>query len=141
MRTVCVTRPYRSDSVTTSKVYGATSLTETSRILSVRRPGALLGIWLVLMFAGSLLSRSHAGRQHDLSGADIELPVMEVALDHITFDIAFRQRAGPVGAKIVEHVELAVDVEDRDAQAFLLDLEGGADRDLVGAAEFDLHGA
>src|SRR5262249_31256108 len=45
-----------------------------------------------------------------------------------------------MGALIVEDVEFAVDVKDRHAHPFLLDLDGGAHRDIAGIAEFDLRG-
>src|SRR5215471_9638727 len=78
--------------------------------------------------------RNHARRQHHFAGADVELAVMEIALDYVTLDITLRERPRTMGAQIVERVKFAVDVKDRHAQPFLLDLEGGADRNVVGIA-------
>ena len=36
------------------------------------------------------LHRDHAGRRHDLAGFDVELAVVEVALDHVAIDEALR---------------------------------------------------
>src|SRR5580692_11120804 len=83
------------------------------------------------------LDRHHTGRRDHLAGADIELAVVEIALDHVVLDIAFRQRAGAVGARIVGDVELAADIEYRERQILDLDLERGTGRHLVGAAELD----
>ena len=52
------------------------------------------------------LHRDHAGRRHHLAGLDVELAVVEVALDHVAVDVALRQRAGAVGAGVVGDVEL-----------------------------------
>src|SRR5215510_2654017 len=51
------------------------------------------------------LHRHHAGRRHDLAGLDVELAVVEVALDHVAVDVAFRERAGAVRAEVIHHVE------------------------------------
>jgi hypothetical protein len=59
---------------------------------------------------------------------------VEIALDDVVFDIAFRQRAGPVGAGIVDDIELAVDIEDREYQVPHLDLERRTGRDVGSAA-------
>src|SRR5580704_3525339 len=83
------------------------------------------------------LDRHHAGWRDHFAGADIELAIVEIALDHVVLDIAFRQRAGAVGAGIVGDVELAADVEHRQRQILDLDLERRAGRHLVGAAELD----
>src|SRR5262249_14971361 len=86
------------------------------------------------------LHRNHARREHHLAGADVELAIVEIALDHITLDITLGERPWAIGALVVEHVEFAINVKDRHAQSFLLDLEGGADRDIAAIAEFDLRG-
>ena len=67
--------------------------------------------------------RNHARRGDDLSGPDIELSVVKIALDDVAFDIAFRQRAWPVGAGVVGHKELAVDVEHREDQVVFLNFK------------------
>jgi hypothetical protein len=51
---------------------------------------------------------------------------MKIALDDVTFDVAFRQRPRPVGAGIVGHEELAVDVEHREDQVISLDSQSAA---------------
>jgi hypothetical protein len=91
----------------------------------------------VLQFDRIGFDRHHAGRQDHFAGTDIELAIVEIALDYVTFDIALRQRTGPVGAGIVGDVEFAVDIEYRERQIVDLDLDGSAGRDLVGAAQFD----
>src|SRR5215470_9853945 len=57
------------------------------------------------------LHRHHAGRRHNLAGLDVELAIVEVALDHVAVDVALRERARPVRAEVVHHVVFAVDVE------------------------------
>src|SRR5262249_51441341 len=47
------------------------------------------------------LHRHHTRRRHHLAGLDVELTVMEVALDHVAVDVAFRQRARPVRTEVV----------------------------------------
>src|SRR5262245_18268801 len=83
------------------------------------------------------LDRHHAGWRHHRAGLDIELAVVERALDHVALDEAFGQQARPVGAVVVDDVELAVHVEDGDRQVRRIDLQRGPGRDLVGAAEID----
>jgi len=48
-----------------------------------------------------------------------------------------------MSALVVKHVELAIDIEYRHSQSVCLNLEGGADCDIIGIAEFDLrrHGS
>ena len=45
-----------------------------------------------------------------------------------------------MGAVVVGHVELAVQIVHREHEARGLDLQRGAGRDLVGAAEIDTTG-
>jgi hypothetical protein len=78
--------------------------------------------------------RNHARRGDDLSGPDIELSVVKIALDDVAFDIAFRQRARPVGAGIIGHKELAVDVEHREDQVVFLDSQSAAHVHVGGIA-------
>jgi hypothetical protein len=59
---------------------------------------------------------------------------MEIALDDVTFDVAFRQRTRPMGAGIVGHKELAVDVEHREDQVISLDSHGAANVYVGGIA-------
>jgi hypothetical protein len=51
---------------------------------------------------------------------------MEIAFDDVTFDVTFRQRTRPMGAGIVGHKELAVDVEHREDQVISLHSHGAA---------------
>src|SRR4051812_2718334 len=83
------------------------------------------------------LHRDHAGWRHDLPGFDVELAVVEVALDHVAVDEALRQRAGAVGAGVVGDVKLPVDIEDGDRHASRLDAERGSGGNLVGFAKFN----
>jgi hypothetical protein len=54
------------------------------------------------------------------------LSIVKIALDDVAFDVAFRQRARPVGTSVVGHEELAVDVEHREDQVVLLDSQSAA---------------
>src|SRR5262245_25323859 len=83
------------------------------------------------------LDRHHAGRQHHRAGLDVELAVVERALDHVALDETFGEQARPVGAVVVDDVELAVQVEDCNRQVRRIDLQRGPGRDLVGSAEID----
>src|SRR4030088_2023317 len=83
------------------------------------------------------LDRYHAGRRHHLAGLDVELAVVEVALDHLALDEAFREEAGTMGAGVVGHVELAIDVEHSQREPSRLDPERVARDHLGGAAEID----
>src|SRR2546426_3053155 len=65
--------------------------------------------------------RDHAGRQDDLTGANVESALVEVALDHVAFDKSLRQRPRSVRAGVVGDVERAVDVVHRDRQTGRLD--------------------
>src|SRR5260370_24159963 len=87
--------------------------------------------------------RDHARRHHHLAGADVELAIVEVALDHVALDVTLGQRARPMGALVIKDIELALDVKDRHRQSVFLNLEGGAGSDVIGIAEFDLrrHGS
>src|SRR5258707_8239120 len=89
------------------------------------------------------LHRDHARRHHHLAGADVELAIVEVALDHVALDVTLGQRARPMGALVIKDIELALDVKDRHRQSVFLNLEGGAGSDVIGIAEFDLrrHGS
>ncbi len=75
----------------------------------------------------------HGGR-HDFTGPDIELPVVEIAFHNIAFDIAFRQRPGPVSAGVVHYVKFAIDIEYREHELAGFDLYGGAFGNIVGRA-------
>src|SRR5262252_1574241 len=81
------------------------------------------------------LHRHHAWRRYHITGADIELAIVEIAFDNLAIDIALRQRAGPMRAHIVGDEEFAVDVEHRQRQILNLDLERGAGRNLARGAE------
>src|SRR5262249_58759896 len=84
------------------------------------------------------LDRNHAWWADDRAGADIELPAVKIALDHVAFDEALRQRTWAVRAVIVGHAELAFEVEDGERQIILLDLEHGSNVHLGSVAQFDL---
>jgi hypothetical protein len=62
---------------------------------------------------------------------------VEVALHHIAVDIAFGQRARPVGAGVIGDVELSFDIENCDNYVSGLDPEGGASGNIIGFAEFE----
>jgi len=62
------------------------------------------------------------------------LAVVEVAFDHVTVDVALRQRTGAVGASIISNVKLPLDIEDGDRQPGRLDPERGAGGNLIGFA-------
>src|SRR6516164_1687668 len=83
------------------------------------------------------LDRHHAGRRHHLAGLDVELPVVEVALDYVALDEALRQEAGAVGTLVVGDKELAAEVEHRERQALCLDPQWRAGGNLGSAAESD----
>jgi hypothetical protein len=59
---------------------------------------------------------------------------MEIALDDVTFDVTFRQRTRPMGAGIVGHEELAVDIEHGEDQVILLDLQSASNVHVGGVA-------
>ena len=67
--------------------------------------------------------RDDAGRLHHGAGADVEHALVEVALDAVAVDEAFRERPRTVRAGVVGDMELAVEIEDRDRQAVRFDLE------------------
>ena len=50
------------------------------------------------------------GGDDDLAGLDVELAAVEIAFDDVVFDIAFRQRTGPMRTGIVGDVEFAVEL-------------------------------
>src|SRR5438067_5091649 len=79
--------------------------------------------------------RNHAGRRHHFAGADIELTIVEIALDHVAIDIALRQRARTMGAHVVGDEKLAIDIEYRERQILDLDFQRSAGRHLAGGAE------
>src|SRR5262245_54624832 len=58
--------------------------------------------------------RNHARRRHDLTGADVEGSVVEVAFDDVAVLFAFRQPTWPMSAGVVDHVKTIVDPEDGD---------------------------
>jgi hypothetical protein len=80
-----------------------------------------------------------AGRQYNLTRADVELPLMKIALDNVTVDGALRQRSGAVSAMIVGDVEFSLDIEYREFKTSPLDLDRSAGRDVSGAAKLELH--
>jgi hypothetical protein len=81
------------------------------------------------------LDGNHARRGHDFAGADVERTVVEIAFDDVAVDIALGQGTRAMGAGVVGHVELAVDVEDRQRQLALFDLDGAAGFDFVSLAQ------
>ena len=70
----------------------------------------------------------------DFPGPDAEAALMEVALDDLPVEVALRERAGPVRARVVGHVKASVHVEDGQTQVVGFDFEGLAGADLVGGA-------
>src|ERR1700738_2142866 len=74
--------------------------------------------------------RNHAGRGDHLAGFDVELTVVEIALDNIVLDIAFRQGARAVRAGIIGHKELAFDVKDGECEIITLDPQRTANFDI-----------
>src|SRR5476649_1922217 len=83
------------------------------------------------------LDRDHAGRRDHLARLDVELAVVEVALDDVAIDKALRQRTRAMGARIVGNEELAIKVEDREGEPGGFDFERAAGRNLTDLAEFD----
>ena len=81
------------------------------------------------------LDRDHAGRRHHLAGLDVELAVVEVALDHVAIDEALRQRARTMGAGVIGDEELAVEIEDREREAGSFHFQRIAGGDLFDLAE------
>ena len=80
---------------------------------------------------------NHAGRIHHFAGLDVEPAVVEIALDHLALDVAFRERARPVRAQVVQHIEGAVEIEDGEHEAVRLDLLPRAFIDFGSLAQFD----
>src|SRR5262249_57664642 len=66
------------------------------------------------------------------------VPAVKIALDHVAFDEAFRQRARAVGAVIVGHEEFAAEIEHGERQIVPLDLEHGSIFHVASVAKFDL---
>src|SRR4029077_10265871 len=83
--------------------------------------------------------RIDAGRQNDLAGAHVELPLVKVALDDLAIQKSLRQGAGPVSAVIVGHVIGSVDIEYGEFKPRLLDFKGRARRNIGGVTQFDLR--
>jgi hypothetical protein len=81
------------------------------------------------------LHRKYARRRYDLARADIELAAMKVALNNIVAQIAFCERAGPVGAGIVGDKELAADIENGEHQSCNFHLQGATPCHINCAAE------
>jgi hypothetical protein len=79
----------------------------------------------------------HAGRRYDLARAHIELAAMKIALDDIVAQIAFCERTGPVGARVIGDEELPVDIEDGEHQASDLHLQGATLFDINRTAELE----
>src|SRR5664279_2376977 len=76
------------------------------------------------------LDRNHAGRGGDLAGANIKLAVVKVAFDLEAVEISLRQRAGPMCALVIGHVEHAADIVDRQRQVADLNANRAIRRDL-----------
>jgi hypothetical protein len=74
--------------------------------------------------------RNHAWRGDHLAGFDVELTVVEIALDNIVLDIAFRKGARAVRAGIIGHKELAFDVKDGECEIITLDPQRTANFDI-----------
>jgi hypothetical protein len=55
---------------------------------------------------------------------------MEIALHHFAIDLAFRERAGAVGARVIGDEVAAAEVEDGEDQALALDLDGASFGDV-----------
>src|SRR6266404_4391545 len=49
--------------------------------------------------------RDHARRHHHLAGADVELAIVEVALDHVTLDVSFGHAAPTESSPLILHVD------------------------------------
>jgi hypothetical protein len=79
----------------------------------------------------------HAGRCYDLARAHIELAAMKIALDDILAQIAFRERARPVGARVIGDEEFPVDIEDGEHQAADFHLQGATLLNINRAAELE----
>src|ERR1043166_8756228 len=86
------------------------------------------------------LDRHHAGRRDNLASLDVELAVVEVALDDVAVDIALRERARPVGAEVIGHVVLAVDIVAAQNEGAALCRDRIAGRDVGGAAQINAVG-
>src|SRR5262249_28254149 len=83
------------------------------------------------------LHGKHAGRRYDLARAHIELAAMKIALDDIVAQIAFCERAGPVGTRVIGDKELTVDIENGEHQASNFHLQGATLLDINRAAELE----
>src|SRR5262249_3509237 len=83
------------------------------------------------------LDRHHARRRHHLAGLDVELAVVEVALDHVALDEAFPELARPVAAGAARALGPPVRLDTRQRGVARLDPDGGAGRDVGGAAQVD----
>src|SRR5207302_3652576 len=81
--------------------------------------------------------RDHAGRRDHFASLDVELAIVKIALDDLTLDEPFRKRARAVGAGIVGHEELAIQIENRKHETRFVDLERVAGRNLGGAAQIN----
>jgi len=81
--------------------------------------------------------RHHARRPDDLSGPDVELPLMEVALDDVALDEPLGQRARAVRSGIVGDAEVAVEVVHGENEAAGFDAAHFPRRHIVGSAQFD----
>jgi hypothetical protein len=79
----------------------------------------------------------HARGRYDLARAYIELAAMKIALDDIATQIAFSERARPVGARVIGDVVLAVDIENGEHQASNFHLQGATLLDIKRAAELE----
>jgi hypothetical protein len=83
------------------------------------------------------LTGDHAGRRRHFASLDVELAIVKIALDDLTLDEPFRKRARAVGAGIVGHEELAIQIENRKHETRFVDLERVAGRHLGGAAQIN----
>ena len=62
---------------------------------------------------------------------------MEVALDNIAVQLPLRQRPRAMRAGVVGGIEFAIDIENREDQAALLDFQAAAGGDIVDVAHAD----
>src|SRR5688572_11545484 len=72
----------------------------------------------------------HAWRCDDLASADVEGAIVEVALDDVAVDFAFRQPPGPVCTCVVDDVISIADSEHGDDEVADRDLQALRIRDL-----------
>ena len=66
------------------------------------------------------------------SGRHVECGAVPGAGDHLALQLALGQRAAAVGARVVNGMEAAIDIKDREALAFDLRELGGPRWNVVG---------